>query len=236
MARTKEEKRIYMNQWRAANAERERKKARKYRTDNRERINTAAREHHAKNKERRNALLRERRKNEPKEKKERRTKRQLEYYNENRDYFVEHHKEYYKNNKDKIQASNKRWKDANSERVRNAAKEYRAKRDRYITALQSSRQSAKRYGYPACSATPEQIAKAFRGCCDICKISEADHKTRLNLDHSHTEETNNFRGWLCIKCNNALGMVNDSTEIVHKMGAYLELHKPQSLDCSDYCI
>ena len=44
-------------------------------------------------------------------------------------------------------------------------------------------------------------------CC-VCGANKNDHKIRLDHDH----ETGVFRGWLCHRCNLALGMMDDSVE------------------------
>ena len=61
--------------------------------------------------------------------------------------------------------------------------------------------------------------------CEICgKPETATHKSgtviSLSLDHCH--ETNKFRGWLCGKCNKALGMVQDNIDTLGKMIEYLK--------------
>ena len=67
--------------------------------------------------------------------------------------------------------------------------------------------------------------------CPICKGSEEDVKGRGNtkngswvLDHDHEQET--FRGWLCHKCNRALGGFDDDTD---KLTAAIEYLNGQNL-------
>ena len=59
------------------------------------------------------------------------------------------------------------------------------------------------------------IEKAEIGICELC-----GGNTRIAYDHSH--KTGKFRGWLCMKCNTALGLVNDDIELLKRMIAYLE--------------
>lgn len=51
--------------------------------------------------------------------------------------------------------------------------------------------------------------------CEICGGS-----TRMAYDHNH--KTGEFRGWLCMKCNTALGLVGDKVETLEKMIEYLK--------------
>lgn len=63
--------------------------------------------------------------------------------------------------------------------------------------------------------------------CPICLGSEEDVKGKGNtkngswvLDHCH--ETESFRGWLCHKCNRALGGFDDSPKTLERAIKYLE--------------
>ena len=51
--------------------------------------------------------------------------------------------------------------------------------------------------------------------CEIC-----GKNGRICFDNNH--ETGEFRGWICDKCNTALGMVSDNIEILTKMINYLK--------------
>ena len=63
--------------------------------------------------------------------------------------------------------------------------------------------------------------------CPICLGSEEDVKGKGNtkngswvLDHCH--ETESFRGWLCHKCNRALGGFDDNIDILNRAINYLK--------------
>jgi hypothetical protein len=56
--------------------------------------------------------------------------------------------------------------------------------------------------------------------CEICGVFGKDMKKGLCYDHNH--ETNKFRGWICGRCNIALGMVKDNTETLLAMVKYLK--------------
>ena len=59
--------------------------------------------------------------------------------------------------------------------------------------------------------------------CEVCNKEDVrkDGITRsLGLDHCHT--TGKFRGWLCFKCNSALGKLGDNAAGLRRALAYLE--------------
>ena len=65
--------------------------------------------------------------------------------------------------------------------------------------------------------------------CPICNCNEEQVKGKGNtkngpwvLDHCHDTET--FRGWLCHKCNRALGGFNDDLDTLNRAIKYIEIH------------
>jgi hypothetical protein len=52
---------------------------------------------------------------------------------------------------------------------------------------------------------------------------------RVCFDHCH--ESNEFRGWLCHKCNTVLGMVDDSPMLLRRLAKYLETAKKKADKC-----
>lgn len=63
-------------------------------------------------------------------------------------------------------------------------------------------------------------SQAYR--CAICRKHNSEFKISLAVDHDH--ETESIRGILCVRCNLALGAVNDSVHILLNMIDYLKLH------------
>lgn len=57
--------------------------------------------------------------------------------------------------------------------------------------------------------------------CECCGKEQSDswQTKTLCLDHNH--DTNEFRGWLCDKCNRGIGFLGDNIEGVAKALAYL---------------
>jgi hypothetical protein len=74
--------------------------------------------------------------------------------------------------------------------------------------------------------TYQQLHDAQNGVCAICKKPETTMKLgrvlKLAVDHNHT--TNKIRGLLCCKCNRALGLFDDSADLLHAAGNYLMHH------------
>tara|TARA_R100001143_G_C3249644_1_gene82903 strand:- start:17 stop:493 length:477 start_codon:yes stop_codon:yes gene_type:complete len=75
-------------------------------------------------------------------------------------------------------------------------------------------------------------------CCPICNSSSENLKSKIDgeykgmnrgswvLDHDH--KSGKFRGWLCNKCNSALGWLDDDITYVRRALNYLENFKNNS--------
>ena len=62
--------------------------------------------------------------------------------------------------------------------------------------------------------------------CAICGSPEAGNSRtngKLFVDHCHT--SGKVRGLLCSKCNHAIGLLNDDTDLLRKSIKYLNSHK-----------
>ena len=66
-----------------------------------------------------------------------------------------------------------------------------------------------------------RIMEAQDYYCLICERKNPNGK-RLSLDHNH--KTGIFRGFLCHKCNSAIGMVDESSESLRKLADYIDRH------------
>jgi hypothetical protein len=67
----------------------------------------------------------------------------------------------------------------------------------------------------------QRISLAGRPRPDLCEACGRHPGDRiLVFDHSHTK--GHFRGWLCHRCNMALGLVDDNPQILVKLIAYLK--------------
>ncbi len=94
--------------------------------------------------------------------------------------------------------------------------------NRFAATLMECRTRSKQRGHKPCIATASEIAKVFTGRCIICGVDERNCSRKLNLDHDH--KTGKFRGWLCGKCNTAIGLLNDSPELIFNVALYIENH------------
>jgi Autographiviridae endonuclease VII len=56
----------------------------------------------------------------------------------------------------------------------------------------------------------------------ICPLCQRKSPRRLAWDHDHA--TDKFRGYICSRCNMALGLVSDNVETLLHMIAYLTQH------------
>ena len=56
--------------------------------------------------------------------------------------------------------------------------------------------------------------------CEICGMPTKDLKRGLCFDHNH--ETGEFRGWICTRCNTAIGLVDEKKETLLSIIKYLE--------------
>ncbi|MFW9875964.1 MAG: endonuclease VII domain-containing protein [Candidatus Thorarchaeota archaeon] len=73
-----------------------------------------------------------------------------------------------------------------------------------------------------------KMVKKQNGRCAICNKNETaltkDNKIKkLSVDHCHN--TGKVRGLLCIKCNFAIGQLNDDLTLILKLYQYIRKHK-----------
>lgn len=94
---------------------------------------------------------------------------------------------------------------------------------------QASRTLMRKYGITLNDY--ERMYEAQDGKCLICEGTETRINTftnepiRMPVDHCH--KTGEIRGLLCSDCNTALGLFQDSPEILSKAIAYLEIKQPR---------
>lgn len=64
--------------------------------------------------------------------------------------------------------------------------------------------------------------------CDICEQPNHRRDDIIAFDHCHKH--GHFRGWLCDRCNTAIGQAEDSPDLLRKMAGYLERTSKQDAD------
>lgn len=94
-----------------------------------------------------------------------------------------------------------------------------------------------RYRYGLTLVQVEAMAEEQGGLCAVCCQPETktDPRTgkvrRLSVDHNH--RTGQPRQLLCLRCNQALGLVDDDQQLLERMVAYLDRHRadaPQTFE------
>jgi hypothetical protein len=56
--------------------------------------------------------------------------------------------------------------------------------------------------------------------CEICGVNGKEFRKGLCYDHDH--KTGKFRGWICLRCNFALGYAKENIDILKLLIKYLE--------------
>ncbi len=139
------------------------------------------------------------------------------YYAANKEKLRAAHATYKAANKEKKKAYNATYNAANKEKQKaNSAAYYAANKEK-LKADKAIYNRLRRTG-----VTQEQYDGAYlkqKGVCVICSGVEASGR-KLSADHCH--KTGVFRGLLCMKCNTAIGKLNDDAVLVEKALNYLK--------------
>jgi hypothetical protein len=78
---------------------------------------------------------------------------------------------------------------------------------------------------------PGDVATFDSGRCWICRQPERVAGRSLAVDHAH--KTGAVRGFLCTRCNNVVGRMEDDPDLLRRAAAYLER---AHADHSDMCV
>jgi hypothetical protein len=121
----------------------------------------------------------------------------------NAKYQKEYNKEYRKKNLEKLNSDNKKWREANKEQDALVMLKARLKR-KYNLSIEEY----------------ESLIESQNNSCKVCGTPAKNNtKGKLYIDHCHT--TNKVRGLLCMKCNSALGLLNDDKKLIQNLLDYL---------------
>ncbi len=77
--------------------------------------------------------------------------------------------------------------------------------------------------YSVSPETYDRMMKEQNGLCGICGNAQTRaNSDRLCIDHAHGTDPILVRGLLCDRCNHAIGLVDESPDILRSMIRYLE--------------
>jgi ribosomal protein RSM22 (predicted rRNA methylase) len=149
-----------------------------------------------------------------------------------------YNREYHAANKERLKQIAKEWREKNAEKVRTDRARYKDAHREKINAEERTRYHATKAEK---SQTPEWKARIKRNnmarpakvlarneitlgrvkpaVCEACGGNDGG----IVFDHCH--EHGHARGWLCDRCNVALGCLRDNIDRLHKLIAYLERTK-----------
>ncbi len=138
-----------------------------------------------------------------------------EYREKNKEEINKQRKEYRQNNKDKIAERGKDYYSRKSEQARLRSAEWYAKnRDR-------SKNSRLLRKYNISLDEYNKMLLEQDGRCWTCSKHADDERDKvLVVDHNHL--TGEVRGLLCSNCNTAIGLLQESQEILEKVSKYLD--------------
>ena len=141
---------------------------------------------------------------------------------------------YYRANKEAIKARVAKWAADNPDKVNSYQKKWQEAhpglsvfRARKWVALNPERSALTFYKlslgkFGLTIEDFDNMFKAQNGTCAICKEACTRHK-RLSVDHDHS--TGKVRGLLCHRCNCAIGLLRDRSDLLETAAAYLLANK-----------
>lgn len=87
--------------------------------------------------------------------------------------------------------------------------------------LKGTAKNAAKHDYAPPIGSVQKVLELWAECKGQCLICGSQR--RLALDHDHANYlTGNLRGFLCFKCNCAVGLINDSSAVAMGMANYLD--------------
>lgn len=116
--------------------------------------------------------------------------------------------EWYYNDIERTKQTHKEYRTKNAEKMKLDRKN-NVKRQKEHDLMRNYNMSIEQY---------YKMVDVQNGCCEICKRPRSEFKRAFDVDHDH--ELNENRGLLCTNCNRALGMFQDSIEILNSAIAY----------------
>lgn len=142
---------------------------------------------------------------------------QKEYYQLNKDQLKAYQKEYRETNKIKMKKYKKEYRKNNKDQIKQYNKEY--KKEYYQLNKNKIKQHQLKRKYNISLEHYNQMLIEQNHKCKICNIDEVKLTKKLAVDHDH--KTGFIRGLLCHSCNVAIGLLQESAEIIEKAAKYI---------------
>ncbi|MEU6705761.1 endonuclease VII domain-containing protein [Streptomyces wuyuanensis] len=118
----------------------------------------------------------------------------------------------YQANREAILARHARWRQEHREQTREKNREWREKNRNRIPGYYL------KHAYGITFDEYQTMLMAQEGKCAICREPCKVH-SRLSVDHCH--ETQEIRGLLCLRCNSAIGLLNEDPSRLRAAADYL---------------
>ena len=107
-----------------------------------------------------------------------------------------------------------KWQNKNPEKVKRQRKDFKEKNPLY------ARNQFLKWRYGLTLEDKQRLLDMQDGKCAICGSTDPqDYRNAWHVDHDH--ETDEVRGILCLRCNLAIGYLDDSPERAEILAAYL---------------
>ena len=139
------------------------------------------------------------------------------YYKAHREKMIEKSRQYRSIHRDKRNEYNRKYRMRHYDKVVAANKLWRKQNPDKAKAIRR-KERLKRYGI-----TQEEYNKILDrqdGKCAICRIQFGSTKRSFAVDHNH--ETNEVRGILCHRCNQAIGLLREDPAIIARAISYVQ--------------
>jgi hypothetical protein len=118
----------------------------------------------------------------------------------------------YRQNREREIARVRAWQQANPERVKAWAAKNRDKR------LQKLREIHLRNKF---GLTPEEYNRILAAQGGVCAICESPPTPGISLHVDHDHGTGEIRGLLCVRCNNAIGLMREAPDLLRHAAPYV---------------
>ena len=156
-----------------------------------------------------------------------------EYRKQNKDKILAYGRDYYRKNRDKLDNNAKRYREPNKEIARQKSIQWiknnpERKKEMDIEYKKNNKQKVSYLNWKGGLKRNFNISdieynimfNKQNGSCKICNTHQSNLKFRLCVDHNH--KTGQVRGLLCSKCNSALGLLQDSSQLLRVAANYIE--------------